>query len=90
MVHFFHLLTSQQTALGPYKIAFVILIFLLTATILFPFGLAVGDEIVSPQLDGSSRSVSKLGFSDLSCPFFGVDEDTLFVSLYIHTGYALG
>ena len=50
----------------------------LTESVLFPFGLTAGDELVPPFIP--SDPVSKLGFSNLSCPFFGVEEDTLFVS----------
>ena len=50
----------------------------LTESVLLPFGLIAGDELVPPF--DSSDPVSKLGFSNLSCPFFGVEEDTLFVS----------
>ena len=52
----------------------------LTESILFPFGVAVGDEITPAFDDGSSDPVSKLAFSNLSCPFYGVEEDTLYVS----------
>ena len=50
-------------------------------SVLLPFGVAVGDELVPPADDGSSDAVSKLGFSNLTCLFYGVEEDTLFVSL---------
>ena len=42
-------------------------ILLLTATILLPFGVAAGDEL------GTSGPVS------LSCQFYGVEEDTVYV-----------
>ena len=56
------------------------IIVFLTESILLPFGISVGDELVAPALDGSSDPVSKLAFSNLSCPFYGVEEDILFVS----------
>ena len=37
----------------------------------------VGDEIIPPF--DIQVPVSKVGFSNLSCPFYGVEEDTLFV-----------
>ena len=43
---------------------------------LFPFGEAVGDNLVTPALDGSSPII----FKPIACPFFGVKEDILFVS----------
>ena len=49
-------------------------------SVLLPFGVAVGDELVPPADDGTSDPVSKLGFSNLFYPFYGVEEDTLFVS----------
>ena len=47
-------------------------VLLLTATILLPFGVAAGDELVPPS-DRTSRPVS------LSCQFYGVEEDTVYV-----------
>ena len=51
-------------------------------SVLLPFGIGAGDELVPPALDGTSRPV------EFSCPFYGVEEDTLFVSAcifeYIH------
>ena len=46
---------------------------LLTATLLLPFGVAAGDELVPPAVDGTSHPVS------LSCQFYGVEEDTVHV-----------
>ena len=45
----------------------------MTATLLLPFGVAAGDELVPPAVDGTSRPVS------LSCQFYGVKEDTVHV-----------
>ena len=50
-------------------------------SVLLPFGVATGDELVPPALDGTSDPVFIFEFSNLSCPFYGVEEDTLFVSL---------
>ena len=51
-------------------------------SVLLPFGVTAGDELVPPALDGTSDPVFFiLNFSNLSCPFYGVEEDTLFVSL---------
>ena len=44
-----------------------------TATLLLPFGVAAGDELVPPADDGTSRPVS------LSSRFYGVEEDTVYV-----------
>ena len=44
---------------------------------LFPFGVSVGDQVVPPALDGSSSVIVKM---DVSCPFFGSQEEILFVS----------
>ena len=46
---------------------------LLTATVL-PFGVAAGDELVQPAIDGTSGPVS------LSYQFYGMEEDTVYVS----------
>ena len=45
-----------------------------TASVLLPFGVAAaGDELVPPAVVGISRPVS------LSCQFYGVEEDTVYV-----------
>ena len=44
---------------------------------MFPFGEAVGDNLVTPAFDGSSPII----FKAIVCPFFGVQEDTLVVSM---------
>ena len=51
----------------------VLYVLLLIATVLLPFGVAAGDELVSPAVDGTSSPVS------LSCQFYGVEEDTVYV-----------
>ena len=43
---------------------------------MFPFGEAVGDNFVTPAFLGSSP----INFKPIACPFFGVEEDILFVS----------
>ena len=43
---------------------------LLTATLLLPFGVAAGDELVSHRTSGPVS---------LSCQYYGVEEDTLYV-----------
>ena len=43
---------------------------------LFPFGEAVGDNLVTPGVLRSSPII----FKAIACPFFGVQEDILFVS----------
>ena len=48
-------------------------VLLLTATLLLPFGVAAGDELVPQAVDGTSRPVS------LSFQFYGVEEDTVYV-----------
>ena len=45
---------------------------------LFPFGVSVGDQVVPPAFIGQSPPVVKTTFN-ASCPFFGVQEDTLYV-----------
>ena len=52
-------------------------------SVLLPSGVAAGDELVPPALDGTSDPVFIFEFSNLSCPFYGVEEDTLFVSLFV-------
>ena len=54
---------------------------------LFPFGVSVGDSQVPPALDGSSPAIVKL---DVTCPFFGTEEDILFVSNSLHYNKADG
>lgn len=54
---------------------------------LFPFGELVGDQIVPPALDGSSAGLAKTVLINVTAPFFGTEEDTLFVciiSIHIH------
>lgn len=50
-----------------------IIILLLTASELLPFGFAAGDELVPPADDGTSGPVS------LSYQFYGVEENTVYV-----------
>ena len=44
-----------------------------TATVLLPFGVAAGDELVPRVFYRTLRPVS------LSCQFYGVEEDTVYV-----------
>lgn len=51
---------------------------------LFPFGVSVGDLVVPPADDGSSPPITKM--DNVLCPFFGVQEEVLYVSyLYYDT-----
>jgi hypothetical protein len=45
--------------------------------VLLPFGASAGDEMALPVLDGTSGPEVKI----TSCPFFGTNEDTIFVSV---------
>ena len=55
------------------------LIFMTAIDELLPFGFEVGDELVPPADDGTSRPVS------LSCQFYGVEEDTVYVRIFLFT-----
>ena len=61
---------------------------------LFPFGVSVGDQVVTPALVGQSPPIVKLEFN-VTCPFFGVQEDILYVSnqyefrVHMNLGYIL-
>ena len=48
---------------------------ILIETILFPFGVTAGDESIPRTNDGISDPVL------LSCRFYGVEEDTIYVRL---------
>ena len=60
---------------------YVILHVLLAATVLLPFGDAVGDELAG---DGFLGPVS------LSCQFYGVEEDTVYVSRLYYSNFLTG
>ena len=46
-----------------------------------PFGIASGDELFSGALDGSSSPQNKVDFSGVPCPFLGINETILHVSI---------
>lgn len=48
-------------------------------SILFPFGVSEGDQLVPLALNGTTAPQSKLALSGITCPFFGVNESTLHV-----------
>ena len=48
--------------------------------VLLPFGVPFGDEVILPGLFSTSGPQSKLAISNITCPFFGTSEDTIFVS----------
>ena len=49
---------------------------------LFPFGESFGDRLVGPRIDDGSSSalVKVIASGSNSCPIFGTEEDTLYVS----------
>lgn len=53
------------------------------AAVLLPFGVSAGDELVPPADDGTSAPQNKLALFGPSCPFYGTDEDTIYVSIVI-------
>lgn len=52
----------------------------MSAAVLLPFGELAGDDQLSPGSD-SSFPQSKLVSFGVPCPFYGVAEDTIFVSI---------
>ena len=46
---------------------------------LLPFGVFAGDQVVPPADDGSSTPQSKLAVANITCPFYGTNEGTIYV-----------
>ena len=52
-------------------------------SVLFPFGTAAGDVLFTGGLDASSDPQSKVDFAGVTCPFFGMSESILHVSVHL-------
>lgn len=72
---------SAKMSLFLLLVGVVILSGINVAAVLLPFGVSSGDELVPPADDGSSAPQNKLALSGTSCPFYGVDENTIYVSM---------
>ena len=63
--------------------------FVHAVSILLPFGVYLGDALLPVADDDSSDPQSKLAFSNLTCPVFGEEQDTLYVRTHQKMGNTL-